>query len=255
MYRIVLEGTDNTRDLGGYMTTYNKAVKRNLLFRSDRFDKITNEDQKKLIDLGIKRVIDFRSQSEKEKSPNNLPNEIDIIEIEINSDKKVSEDLNTLLKEDTKENNDKIKDFLIEANRNFIVELADNFKIFLKFIINNKKPTCFHCSAGKDRTGFATFLIYTILGVPRDIILDDYLKSNNYISETIKTTKIKVADILDVPHEKADRLLPLLYVDLSYINSAIEEAEKRYGTIENFIIKKIGITPNLQQKFRDYMLE
>lgn len=255
MYRVVLEGTDNTRDLGGYMTTCNKTVKKNLLFRSDRFDKITKEDQKKLIDLGIKRVIDFRSQTEKDKSPNNLPSEIDIVEIEINSDKKVTDDLNTLLKEDTKENNEKIKKFLIEANRDFIVDMADNFKFFLKFIINNETPTCFHCSAGKDRTGFATFLIYTILGVPRDIILEDYLKSNNYISETIEETKFKVADILNVPHEKADKLLPLLYVDISYITSAIEEAEKRYGTIENFIIKKLGITPGLQQKFKDYMLE
>ena len=68
MYRVVLEGTDNTRDLGGYMTTCNKTVKKNLLFRSDRFDKITKEEAVKMIEAKTPKRKAAKKSSTKKKA-------------------------------------------------------------------------------------------------------------------------------------------------------------------------------------------
>ena len=251
MSRIVLEGTDNTRDLGGIKTNNNRIVNSNLLYRSDRLDKLTENDKQKLIDLGIKRIIDFRSETEKEKSPNNLPNGIEYVELEIESDKNVNHNLNECLKDNSEEGQRKIKNFLVDANKEFINSMAPKFGEFLRLLLDNT-PTLFHCSAGKDRTGFAAFLIYTILGVPRKVILEDYMKSNDYINETIDTVKISVAKLLNVPTEKCDNLLPLLLVDLDYINSAINEAESKYGSIENYILNVLNFDLNMQNDFCNY---
>lgn len=239
MNLIELDGTNNTRDLGGYDTQDGKTIKNGILYRSDKLSNLTFRDCEKLSNLGIKRIIDFRSEVEKLKEPNVIPDGIEYIEMPIEADKKINQEINDIL--EGKIDKD-IREFLIEANRDFILEYKDIFSNFIKILAKNPKPTLFHCTAGKDRTGFATFLIYTILGVDRETIIVDYLKTNYFIRDTLDEQIENVAKIMNINEEDSEKIMPLLRVDIDYIESAINTADKKYGSIHNFISNGLKIS-------------
>ena len=251
MNKLFLEGTNNTRDLGGYITQDNRVVKSGILFRSDKLQNITQNDIQYLKKLGIKRIIDFRSENEKKKQPNIIPEEMTYVELPIQADKKIQDEIDDVL--NGKINKD-IKDFLIEANKQFINEYKDKFRLFLLDIIRNQVPTLFHCTAGKDRTGFATLLIYTILGIDRETIIQDYLKTNYFIADTLDKVKNEVAKNMNIPENEKNKLLPLLQVDEDYLNSAINEANKKYGSIFNFISDGLNISLSERDQIKELML-
>ena len=81
--KIVLDGTSNTRELGGYKTEDGRSLKWGVLYRSDKLSELTDADQEYLLELGIKRVIDFRSSEEKQNEPDQLPSTLKYIEMPI----------------------------------------------------------------------------------------------------------------------------------------------------------------------------
>lgn len=239
MNKIELEGTHNTRDLGGYETQDGRVIKKGFLFRSDGLGKLTTEDCKKLSNLGIKRIVDFRSAVEKIKQPNIIPTGMEYIEMPIEADKNINNEIYDILSGRVDKD---IREFLIEVNKDFVLQYKDIFSQFLKDLIKSGVPTLYHCTAGKDRTGFATFLIYTILGIDRDTILIDYLKTNYFIQDSIEEQLNNVAKLMNIEDKDKDKILPLLRVDIDYIESAINTANKKYGSIHNFISEGLKIS-------------
>ena len=252
MNKIHLEGTHNTRDLGGYLCQDGRKVKSNFLYRSDKLSNLTSNDVLNIQNLGIKRIIDFRSKDEKTRDPNIIPEGIDYIEMPIEADKKIKQEIYDVLSGKIDKN---IKEFLMEANKHFVTEYYETFKLFLLEIINNPVPTLYHCTAGKDRTGFATFLIYTILGIDRDIILEDYLKTNEFIADSIEKVKFEVAEAMKISNNEVEKIMPLLKVDRDYINSAINEANKIYGSIFTFINDKLEFKTKERDLLKVILLE
>jgi protein-tyrosine phosphatase len=252
MNKIYLEGTHNTRDLGGYVTQDGRKVRGNFLYRSDKLSNLTSKDILELQKLGIKRIIDFRSENEKTRDPNIIPEGFEYVEMPIEADKKIKQEIYDVLSGKIDKN---IKEFLMEANRQFIYEYSETFKLFLLEIINNPVPTLYHCTAGKDRTGFATLLIYTILGIDRKTIIEDYLKTNEFIADSIEKVKYEVAKSMKISNKEVDRIMPLLKVDIDYINSAINEADKKYGSIFTFINDKLEIKSMERDLLKGILLE
>ena len=252
MNLIELEGTYNTRDLGGYETIDGKTVKYGMLFRSDKLKNLTPLDCEKLSNLGIKRIIDFRSNEEKQREPNLIPEGMEYIEMPISVDNKIRGEIFDIL--NNKSDRD-MRDFLIEANRDFILEFKEVFSQFVKILANSPKPTLFHCSAGKDRTGFAAFLIYSILGVDRDTIIVDYLKSNYFIKDSMEQQIENVSIILDITIEESRKLIPLLEVNIEYIESAIDTANSQYGSLDYFISEGLNISFKERDLLKELLLE
>lgn len=62
-------------------------------------------------------------------------------------------------------------------------------------MLHDGTPFLFHCTAGKDRTGFAAYLILKTLGVPDDCILHDYMQSNVYRSEENQVFSRQMPDL------------------------------------------------------------
>ena len=78
-----MDGSYNTRELGGYKTTDGKSVKWGVLFRSDKLSDISLEDQKYLKNLGIQRIVDFRSKAEKTEDPESPATDCDPVDSDI----------------------------------------------------------------------------------------------------------------------------------------------------------------------------
>lgn len=248
---IKLEGTNNTRDLGGYTNKYNQVLKNNFIFRSDKLSELTKDDIIKIQNLGIKTIIDFRSFKEKEQEPNIIPNNIRYIEMPINADKNIREEINNIVCGKLNKN---VEKYLIEANEDFVNKHSHIFSAFLRLVLSSDTPLLFHCTAGKDRTGFAAYLILHILGVSDELKLADYLMTNTHIKDSLDKQIVHCAELLKIDKDKANILRPLLIVKEDYINKAIETINKNYGNIDNYINDILNIDNNLITSFRKRMV-
>jgi protein-tyrosine phosphatase len=94
-------------------------------------------------------------------------------------------------------------------------------------------PLLYHCTAGKDRTGWATAVILTLLGVPRDTVMADYLESNHFLERKNAQTLSALAQSGSAIDPAS--LTPVLTVRAAYLEAAFDEVEMRYGSFEAYL--------------------
>ena len=109
-----------------------------------------------------------------------------------------------------------------------------------------------HCSSGKDRTGFACMLILHALGVPRESILADYVRTN----ESVSFEKHFIPHLVRIKHvmpRDRSALLALAAARPEYIAAAYEAIEEDFGSVESYLEKALGLSEvarrQLQLKF------
>lgn len=251
-YRLLpMDGAFNTRELGGYKTTDGKSVKWGVLFRSDKLSDISENDQKYLQSLGIKRIVDFRSEGEKTEDPNIIPEGINYIETPINVDGAMRSKIEAVLKGETKK---EVKSFLVDANKEFVTNYTAVYEDFLRGLIDEDGPTLFHCTAGKDRAGFAAAITLIALGVSREDVIKDYMKTNVFTKDRIDEMIDKIK-LMSLYQADAEILRPLIGVEQIYIETAFKTAEERYGSLENFIREGLNISDEEIQILRNKFVE
>ena len=248
--KIVLDGTSNTRELGGYKTKDGRSLKWGVLYRSDKLSELTDADQEYLLQLGIKRVIDFRSSEEKQNEPDQLPSTLKYIEMPIEADGAIRPKVEAILKGDL---NEDVGAILVETNKEFISDFSGVYKGFIESLIENQEPTLFHCTAGKDRAGFAAALVLLAVGVPEKIVIEDYMKTNKYTEETIQDYINKI-NLYSLGSVDAEILRPLLGVEERFIRAALDEIKQKYGNVENFIRDELKIRDESIIELKNFLL-
>ena len=248
--KIVLDGTSNTRELGGYKTEDGRSLKWGVLYRSDKLSELTDADQEYLLQLGIKRVIDFRSSEEKQNEPDQLPSTLKYIEMPIEADGAIRPKVEAILKGDL---NEDVGAILVETNKEFISDFSGVYKGFIESLIENQEPTLFHCTAGKDRAGFAAALVLLAVGVPEKIVIEDYMKTNKYTEETIQDYINKI-NLYSLGSVDAEILRPLLGVEKRFIRAALDEIKQKYGSVENFIRDELKIRDESIVELKNFLL-
>ena len=96
--------------------------------------------------------------------------------------------------------------------------------------------TVFHCSAGKDRTGWAAASFLSLLGVPQDVVFEDYLLSNDYLAESTAHTLEQVGGLIDPA-----LLEPVLGVDAEYLQASFDTVDSEYGSIDGYFTEGLGL--------------
>jgi protein-tyrosine phosphatase len=251
-YRLLpMDGAFNTRELGGYKTTDGKSVKWGMLFRSDKLSDLSENDELYLQSLGIKRIVDFRSEGEKTEDPNIIPEGINYIETPINVDGAMRSKIEAVLKGETKK---EIKSFLVDANKEFVTNYTSVYEDFLRGLIDEDGPTLFHCTAGKDRAGFAAAITLIALGVSKEDVIGDYMKTNIFTKDKIDEMIDKIK-LMSLYQADAEILRPLIGVERIYIETAFKTAEEKYGSLENFIREGLNISDEEIQILRNKFVE
>lgn len=246
-----MDGAHNTRELGGYKTTDGKSIKWGMLYRSDKLSDISKTDQKYLQTLGIKKIVDFRSEEEKTEDPDIIPEGIDYIEMPISVDGAMRSKIEAVLKGETDK---EVKSFLVDANREFVTSYTDVYENFLRGLIDEDAPTLFHCTAGKDRAGFAAAITLIALGVSRETVIKDYMKTNAFTQERIEEILDQI-ELMSLYQTDAEILRPLIGVERIYIETAFKTAEEKYGSLENFIREGLNISDEEIQILRNKFIE
>ncbi len=224
---VPMQNIQNLRDLGGLAAADGKVIAPHRLYRSGNPALGTSADFARLEAMHLDAVVDFRAASEKS------PAEAAFGErFTWQADPVLAGDLSPaaivpMLKRSTPA---QMHAFMVGLYRQFPVQYQAQFARFLK-LAENDQTLLYHCTAGKDRTGFATVLLLSALGVDRATIVANYLESNREnaafnAGALVQLRKIGVAD---------DVVMPLLVVDADYIGAAMEVIDTQFGGMQHFL--------------------
>ncbi len=146
-------------------------------------------------------------------------------------------------------------EMLTEANRDFVSlnSARSAYHTLLGRIgAEGAGPTLYHCTAGKDRTGWASAVILTLLGVPRETVMADYLASNDYLRAKNEAT-MAMLGALPTPIAR-ENLEPVLTVRAAYIEAAFAEVDARYGSFDRYVREGLGLDDAAVERFRTTLL-
>ena len=252
---IQLEGADNFRDLGGYPTQDGRLVKWGLFYRSGHLHGLTDLDLISMSELEINLVCDFRSPEERAEEPDRLP-EMDpprVAELEIWDPSFSPQGFREKIESGDIEGMD-LGSILVEGNRLFATKFSSLYAEMFKLIQDPENlPILVHCTAGKDRAGFASALILRVLGVPLEIIYEDFLLTNFYTADRIDQAVLltRAATLFQVD---GDQLRSIMGVERRYLEAAFEAIQEEYGSFENYRREALGISDSELESFRDKSL-
>jgi protein-tyrosine phosphatase len=249
----------NLRDVGGYKTSDGATVAHGLAYRSDTFYPMTAKDIRTLGVLRLKNDFDLRTTAEASAEPDEIPSGVNYHLLNVLADAKSAApaELEKLLHEPKKANEalggGKIEKLFEEGYREFISlpSAKQSYRtLFLSLAEQNKLPAVFHCTTGKDRTGWAAAALLTLLGVPRETVMADYMRTNDYTLPQFK----KTIDEFVAAGGERDIALAVFGVKPEYLEASFDEMHKRYGTIEQYFSEGLGIDTDGQQALRDLFL-
>ncbi len=246
--QILLDGADNFRDLGGFITKEGKTIKWGKIFRADKLSELTANDFQKLETLNIKTVVDFRSNSEIEKEPDTLPNNVNYLHLPIGLDNDISKFMDTIK---TIAPND-MEQMMISFYKELPIKWANQYKSFFNKVINSTEgPLVFHCTAGKDRTGIGSALFLYMLGVDMNTIYKDYELSNFYRKEANEKF-VKMFEQYGINAETGEALM---IVKADYLKQIFANITAEHGSVDSYIKNELGITAEDQNRLKEIYLQ
>jgi len=251
-----LEGAPNFRDLGGYATEDGYSVRWGILYRSDNLAHLTDADLEKVGTLGIRLVCDFRGPDEKAEEPDRLPAtdppavaELEIVDASFSAtglrEKIGSGDLDSV----------DLRQLLIDANHLFAGRFSPQYAAMFDRITRPENlPALVHCTAGKDRAGFASALILRTLGVPMETVAEDFLLTNHYTAAKVERTLLMIR-VFSLFRADPERVRPVLGVEPAYLEAAFDEIDARFGSFDRYRREALGLDDTRLAAFRELALE
>jgi protein-tyrosine phosphatase len=236
-----LEGASNFRDLGGYRTTDGRRVRVGQVFRSDHLAALTARDRRTLGTLGVTHSVDFRGETERAALPYALPG---LTALPFTIEPTVVARMRERLEAGRVPSTEETVELMRETYRDFVHQHAHTFGRFLRLLAAQETPLVFHCTAGKDRTGFAAALLLTALGVDRATVEHDYLLTNRLYRRSPQVEG----------HAPEHVLAVLWQVQPAFLAAAYEAMERRHGGLEGYLDGPVGLTAADRRRLRDRLL-
>ncbi len=225
-----LQGVSNFRDLGGYAGDGGRPLRWRRLYRSDHFGALTGADRAQLAALGIARSFDFRGVAERAATPYELAG---AVQHPLSIEPSVVQRLQALAAAGTQLTVPMVQDLMSDLYRALVLDQAHRFEELFAHLLEAEAPMVFHCTAGKDRTGVAAALILLALGVPRAVVQQDYLLTNqHYRHPALPQTDTPIA-VLQV----------LWRVDDGFLDAALQAIDAHPGGLPAYLEQRLGLGP------------
>lgn len=225
-----LQGASNFRDLGGYLGSDGRPLRWQQLFRSDHLAGLTEADRAVLGPLGLARALDFRGQTERGAALYELPGTaVHSLAIE----PMVGERLREIADAGQTLTSAVAVEVMHELYRSFVNDQAHRFAQFFGHLLDAEGPVVFHCTAGKDRTGFAAALALLALGVSREVVMEDYLLTNTVFQPPPLPE--------DAGLHEAARVT--WAVQESFLTESLQVVDEDHGGVERYLGERLGLGP------------
>jgi protein-tyrosine phosphatase len=236
-----LSGATNFRDLGGYANQQGRRLRWRRLFRSDHLAGLTPEDQAVLASVGLGRSLDFRGVQESQATSYALPG---VARHALPIEPTVVQNINAMLQAGhTLTARDAVA-LMQNTYRAFVLDNTPRFAELFAHLLEEDAPLVFHCTAGKDRTGFAAALILLSLDVARDVVMDDYLLTNELYRRTHAPQTDTPQEVLDV----------LWRVQEEFLEATLQEVDRRHGGVGRYL-EEIGVGRRERERLAELYLD
>ena len=236
-----LQGATNFRDLGGYLGHDGRPVRWRRLFRSDHLAGLTEADKSLLAGLALAKAVDFRGEAERAAVAYELPG---VTQHSLAIEPTVVQRMQDLMSSGQSLTPERTVELMTELYRALVNDQAHRFAELFEHLLQAEGPVVFHCTAGKDRTGFAAALILLALGVPRDVVQQDYLLTNRVFQHPPTAQGGLSAEVLAV----------LWRVQPGFLDAALHAVDTDHGGIDRYLAQRLGLSPAaLQQLAAQYL--
>jgi protein-tyrosine phosphatase len=223
-----LAGASNFRDLGGYATRDGRTVRWRQIFRSNHLGHLTDDDAAVLRSLGVKRAFDFRGTGERTEA---LCGIADITVHSLPVEPTVVAALRAIAAGGTPLSADHAVEVMRDSYRSYVQQNTPRFRALFAHLLEDRAPLVIHCTAGKDRTGFACALVLHALGVPDEVIADDYLLTNQFYKRDPSAST-----------ELPDEIKQVLgTVRTTFLEASFAAIEADYGSLEGYFRDGLGL--------------
>ena len=223
-----LAGASNFRDLGGYATRDGRTVRWRQIFRSNHLGHLTDEDAAVLRTLGVKSAFDFRGTGERAEAQCAM-SEITVHSLPV--EPTVVAALRAIAASGTKLSPDHAVEVMRDSYRSYVQQNTPRYRTLFAHLLQDRAPLVIHCTAGKDRTGFACALILHTLGVPDEVISEDYLLTNRFYRRDPNSGSDLPDDVKQV----------LGSVQTAFLGAAFAAIDTDYGDLETYFQKGLGL--------------
>ncbi|MFK0521295.1 tyrosine-protein phosphatase [Paenibacillus illinoisensis] len=239
---IYTDGVINFRDMGGYLTEDGRTTRWGMLLRSADLHELSEPDLQTAAALGIDWICDLRSDFEVASRPSPA----------------IGHAINTnvpFMAEASPEEMQKIGHDLHAGYKAMILNTEKCALILNELLKEERDTSLFHCAAGKDRTGVVCALILLTLGVPREVVIEDYELTNlavdglmqRFLSGNNKDYQ-KYMDQMPEPQGAIPEMMKA-----AFIQAALEAIDENYGSFEQYLTEGLGISAEqrtaLQNKY------
>lgn len=238
----LLQGASNFRDVGGYLTAQGRRVRRGQVFRSDHLAGLTDADVARLQALGVRRSLDFRGVSEFTATPYDIPG---VERVALSIEPTVIARMQALVAQGIVPTTEETVALMQETYRDFVNRNAATFGRFLKHLLAQPTPQVFHCTAGKDRTGFAAALLLSALGVDTATIEHDYLLTNQLYRRDPRLEGQGHPHVMKV----------LWQVQPEFLHAAFEAVDVQHGGMRDYLHGPVGLSPQEVAELQARLLE
>ncbi|MBD0273525.1 MAG: tyrosine-protein phosphatase [Acetobacteraceae bacterium] len=245
---VALQGCSNLRDLGGYRAADGRRVRFGRVFRSASLAALTDADLSAFAATGIRTVCDLRGEREAARAPSRLPaagpGAPEVVRLPI--EPRVGASLRDLLAREEATGEDTYE-LLRAAYAAYATDHLPRYRALFDLLLREERlPLLFHCSAGKDRTGFGAALLLTALGVPRETAIADYLATNRIWKREHALPPNTPADVRDT----------LLTAHRPLLEAALDLAVSSHGGSLGMLLGDgLGLDPPRLARLRDTLLE
>jgi protein-tyrosine phosphatase len=241
-----LASAPNLRDIGGWSTRDGGRVATGVLYRSTDLSRLTGPDVPALAGLGLRSVYDLRTPGERAAAPDVLPEgaEYHPLDVLADSTMAVPASLGALLTDPHAASialaGSTVTELFDAAYREIIAlpsARASYRALFADLAVSDRRPALVHCTAGKDRTGWAIAALLMLLGVSADDVMSEYLLTNDLLLPALGPVFDQFREAGGDPAV----LIPVFGVDPAYLSAGLDEMAGRFGSIEGYFSDGLGL--------------
>jgi protein-tyrosine phosphatase len=237
-----MQGASNFRDVGGHRAASGQRVKRGQLFRSDHLAALTPDDLVQIERMNIRHSLDFRGAAESAATPYEIAG---VERLSLAIEPTVMARMQALTTQGVVPTTEDTVAMMCETYRDFVNRNAGTYGRFMKHLLEQPTPQVFHCTAGKDRTGFAAALLLSALGVERETIEQDYLLTNQLYKRDARLEGHGHPHVMKV----------LWQVQPEFLHAAFDAVDAQHGGMNAYLHGAIGLSPQELTELKRRLLE
>ncbi|MFB7539614.1 tyrosine-protein phosphatase [Streptomyces zaomyceticus] len=253
----------NLRDLGGLPLGAGRSVRPGLVLRSAHLDRL-DPAEPAVARLGIRTVVDLRTDTERGARPDRLPKGARLLVADVLADHlaisglppaaRLKELLSDPALAEEHLGGGQVRSAFARTYRTFVsgdAARASYRALLAELGARNAGPLLFHCSAGKDRTGWAATVVLSLLGADEETVREEYLSVNRAVRQAFAP----MIEGFITQGGNPDLALDLIGVLPEYLDAALDEVAVRHGSMEKYVREGLGVPDEVTARMRARLTE